>query len=224
MYEKTLRAIQKAGSGHPGGSVTVLPILEWLYLSEMRPEDICILSKGHAAPALYAIFEKLGIISESELMKLRKPGSLTQGHPSLRHLPEVITSTGSLGQGLAVAVGLAFADRSRRVFCVVGDGDMQEGISTEVARFALLNQELSNLIVIWDKNDNLSDDYSVVYPDIFYEWSAMGWTVSLVKHPALISLVVAPLLLVVETKKVLPHGSVKLSEEDVCKMLPLVQA
>ncbi len=110
---------------------------------------------------------------------------------------------------------MALAKRNRRVFCLVGDGDMQEGISSEVARFAV-ERKLNNLVVIWDKNDALSDEYSVVYPDIHLEWSAVGWDVFVgTEYQA----GVMPVLLVNETIKALPHGSVKLSEDDLCKML-----
>ena len=225
MFENILRSIQAAGSGHPGGSVTALPILEWLYFKHMCPQpydfsdpdrDICILSKGHAAPALYAVFERMGILSHQEMLNLRKLSEPAQGHPATRWLPHVITSTGSLGQGLAVAAGMALANGRRRVFCVVGDGDMQEGIATEVARFAV-SQKLENLVVVWDKNDALSDEYSVVYSDIPWEWSVAGWSVFVGFDYQ--SMRGKPSLLVIKTDKTLPHGSVTLSDEDVDEML-----
>lgn len=219
-----LEAIHAARSGHPGGSATVYPILRWLFFERMQPQpydfsgDICILSKGHAAPALYQIFQELGIISEEEELKLRKLGSKTQGHPARRWLPEVIASTGSLGQGLAVAAGMALAKRNRNVYCVVGDGDMQEGISTEVARLVVA-YGLENLIVVWDKNDKLSDEYSLVFPNIHLEWSCIGWSVFVgMKHEINKGI---PTLLVIETDKALPHGSVTMSDKDLEQWLKM---
>lgn len=229
-----IRAIHAAGSGHPGGSLSVYPILEWLYFRHMLPQpydftdndrDICILSKGHACPALYSIFYRLGVLTEEEVLSLRKLGAKAQGHPARTWLLEVETSTGSLGQGLAVAAGMALANKSRRVFCVVGDGDMQEGVSIETARFAVA-YNLDNLIVVWDKNDKLSDRYSLLYPDIHLQWSAAGWQVFTSTEYQVSKGI--PTLLALNTVKGFPvwgidsdgmHGSVTLSDKDLRQAL-----
>ena len=177
----SLQAIHNAGSGHPGGCLSVAEILCHLYFRELRnhPEaepgnydpsspqrDICILSKGHAAPMLYAVLSQLDNppITEEEVLRLRKMGARAQGHPSLSWLKAVETSTGSLGQGAAVAVGMAVAlqGSGRRVYCVVGEGDLAEGVTVETARFATGNN-LFNLIFVLDYNGKQSDQFSRDY-------------------------------------------------------------
>lgn len=183
-----LKAIYAAGSGHPGGSLSVAEILDVLYFEIMSPQpyrwtdgrDICILSKGHACPALYACFVLLGALSEAQLMDLRKLGSPTQGHPAYTWLKEVETSTGSLGQGFGVAVGMALGlklkQSARRVFCVVGEGDLHEGISAEAARLASYHK-LNNLTVIADYNKKQSDQFSALMINPQAEFEAYGWHV-----------------------------------------------
>lgn len=164
-----LKMINKAKSGHPGGSLSCVEILSVLYKKVMfiPPEwknsldffkrDRFVLSKGHASPCLYAVLANLGFFEKSELMTFRKLGSRLQGHPSRQTgLNGIETSTGSLGQGLSVAVGMALALRLNNnpahVFVLLGDGEMQEGNVWE----GLMNashQKLKNLTVIVDKNN-----------------------------------------------------------------------
>jgi len=177
----SLQAIHNAGSGHPGGCLSVAEILCHLYFRELRnhPEaepgnydpsspqrDICILSKGHAAPMLYSVLSQLKNppITEAEVLRLRKLGSKAQGHPSLSWLPAVEASTGSLGQGVSVAVGFAYMLKGsgRRVYCVLGDGDMAEGVSVEAMRISE-GLGLSNLFFVLDCNGKQSDRHSVDY-------------------------------------------------------------
>ena len=136
-----LKGIHAAGAGHPGGSFSVTDILVSLYFNVMNvdPEDPkmenrdrLVLSKGHAAPALYATLAHRGFFDPAELLTLRRIGSRLQGHPSMELCPGVEMSTGSLGQGFSVAVGMAIADKldgkDRRTFVVTGDGELQEGV------------------------------------------------------------------------------------------------
>ncbi len=135
-----LEMIHKSGSGHTGGSLSCTDILACLYLAEMRHHpvrphwpgrDRLVLSKGHAAPALYALLKHCGYIAQRDLDKLRSLGSILQGHPDSRRCPGVEASTGSLGQGLSIAHGMALALRNQndppRVYAILGDGELQEG-------------------------------------------------------------------------------------------------
>jgi transketolase len=140
MRVSILRMIHRAQSGHPGGSLSCIDILVCLYFAEMRHypfephwpgRDRCVLSKGHAAPALYAVLHRAGYITRRDVDRLRELSSILQGHPDSRRCPGVEASTGSLGQGLSVAHGIALATRSLpehpRVYVVLGDGELQEG-------------------------------------------------------------------------------------------------
>lgn len=185
--------LEEAKSGHPGGSLSAIDLLTALWFAEMRgvtgptslalDRDRFVLSKGHAVPALYAILAKKGFIAEKELMTLRKTGSRLQGHPDRVRLPIVEASTGSLGQGLSVAQGLALGLRmdkkNSRVYCLVGDGEIQEGQIWESAMSAP-KFKLSNLCAILDANGGQIDGpVSQVMPiePVAEKWKAFGWNV-----------------------------------------------
>jgi transketolase len=182
-----------ARSGHPGGSLSCIDLLTVLWFSEMRgvtdpqklsaDRDRFILSKGHGVPALYAVLEKLGYIRQEELKTLRQVGSRLQGHPDRARLPIVEASTGSLGQGMSVAQGLAMGLKANhspaRVYCLVGDGEIQEGQIWECAMSAS-KFRLSNLCVILDQNGGQIDGpVSQVMPiePVMDKWAAFGWHV-----------------------------------------------
>ncbi|MEG0875168.1 MAG: transketolase [Clostridiales bacterium] len=153
-----------AKSGHPGGSLDLAEIMSVLYFSEMKYDfndpqweerDYFVLSKGHAAPALYAVMAEGGLIQKDELLTLRQLGSRLQGHPDKKKLPGVEASTGSLGQGFAIANGIALglkADKKpNRVYSVLGDGELNEGIIWEAAMSAA-HYKLNNITAIVDNN------------------------------------------------------------------------
>ncbi|WP_025209040.1 transketolase [Hippea sp. KM1] len=165
LRKDILIMLNKAGSGHSGGSLSVLDILVALYfggIMNYKPEDPqwedrdrLVLSKGHACPALYAVLAKAGFFDRDLLWTLRKLGSPLQGHPDSKKLKGVEASTGSLGNGISQAVGMALAakvlKKRYKVFCVMGDGELQEGIVWE-AFMAANHYKLSNLVVIIDYN------------------------------------------------------------------------
>lgn len=164
-----LEQVYSAKSGHPGGALSCVDILTVLYFNEMNinPEnpkmedrDRLVLSKGHASPALYAILAQRGFFPEEELKEFRKLGSKLQGHPDLNKLPGVDMSAGSLGQGLSAACGMALASKlkkqSNKIYCIVGDGEIQEGQIWEAAMTAS-HYKLDNLCLIVD-NNNLQID------------------------------------------------------------------
>lgn len=184
--------ICEAKSGHPGGSLSIVDILTVLYYNEMnidptKPKmegrDRFVLSKGHAAPALYAVLAEKGYFSKEELMTLRKFGSHLQGHPDMKKVPGVEISTGSLGQGLSVANGMALNAKmfqeEYRVYVMMGDGELQEGQIWEAAMTAA-HYKLDNLCAFVDSN-NLQIDGNVdavmgVEP-LDKKWEAFGWNV-----------------------------------------------
>ncbi|MCI8359725.1 MAG: transketolase [Clostridiales bacterium] len=154
----------QAGSGHPGGSLSIADILTYLYFYKMKVDpknprwdqrDRFVLSKGHAAPALYAALAGKGFFPEDELPRLRKVGSMLQGHPDMKNIPGVDMSTGSLGQGISAACGMALSAKhfgeGYRVYCALGDGECEEGQVWEAAMFAA-HKRLDNLIVFVDLN------------------------------------------------------------------------
>ena len=165
-----LKMITLAGSGHPGGSLSATDLVATLFFGDVlryRPDDPhwqgrdrFILSKGHAAPVLYAALAQAGYFQASELATLRKLGSRLQGHPDCTKLPGVEVSTGSLGQGLSLACGMAFGLRQdqsdSQLFVLMGDGELQEGQNWEAALFAA-HRGLDNVIAIID-NNNLQID------------------------------------------------------------------
>ena len=164
-----MKSIYNAGSGHPGGSLSCTDILTVLYFNQMNinPQDPkadgrdrFVLSKGHCAPALYSTLAKRGYFDESKLETLRKLDSNLQGHPDMNKIPGIDMSTGSLGQGLSVANGMALASKmdskGYRVYCLLGDGEIEEGQVWEAAMSAS-KYKLDNLCVIVD-NNNLQID------------------------------------------------------------------
>ena len=169
-----------AKSGHPGGSLSIAEILAYLYRKEMNIDpkdpkkedrDRLVLSKGHAAPALYAALAYRGYFPVEDLKTLRKSDSYLQGHPNMNYVPGVDMSTGSLGQGISAAVGMAlgakFKGKNFRVYTALGDGEIEEGQVWEAAMFAGF-RKLDNLVVIVDNNglqiDGKIDDVCSPYP------------------------------------------------------------
>ncbi|HIH98291.1 MAG TPA: transketolase [Thermoplasmata archaeon] len=187
-----IESIYSAGSGHPGGSLSVADVLTALYFHEMRHDpknpgwedrDRLVLSKGHAAPALYAVLAEAGYFPVKELKNLRKMGHFLQGHPCMLRVPGVEMSTGSLGQGLSVGVGMALAGKidrkSYRVFVVMGDGETHEGQVWEAAS-AAVHFKLDNLIGIIDRNglqiDGPTEEIMTLEP-VRKRWKAVGWKI-----------------------------------------------
>ena len=159
-----LDAVYTAASGHPGGSLSIADIMSYLYFSEMKVDvenpkwadrDRFVLSKGHAAPALYATLARKGFLPFEELKTLRKIDSRLQGHPDMKGIPGVDMTTGSLGQGISAAVGMALAakidKKDYRVYTIVGDGESEEGQVWEALMFAA-RHDLDNLCVVIDYN------------------------------------------------------------------------
>ena len=187
-----IEGVFNAKSGHPGGSLSVADILTYLYFDHMNVDpknpkdenrDRIVLSKGHTAPALYAVLANKGFFPVSEIKNLRKPGAMLQGHPSMNRTPGVDMSTGSLGQGISTAVGMALAGKidkkDYRVYTVLGDGEIEEGQVWEAAMFAAA-KGLDNLCAVVD-NNNLQIDGSIAevnspYP-IPEKFRAFGWNV-----------------------------------------------
>ena len=192
-----IRMLTHAGSGHPGGSLSVIDLLTTLHFSRMRYDparpdwpdrDRLILSKGHAVPALYAVMAHAGFFPASTLITLRKLGSPLQGHPDRCALPGIEAATGSLGQGLSMAVGMALglklSGSPARVYCVLGDGEIQEGQVWEAAMSApKLGQPahpLDNLVVVLDYNKIQLDDFVKKILDlepVISKWKSFGWPV-----------------------------------------------
>ncbi|HPZ00907.1 MAG TPA: transketolase, partial [Clostridiales bacterium] len=181
-----------AASGHPGGSLSVADIITYLYMYKMHVDpknptlatrDRFVLSKGHTAPALYGALALKGFFPIEEIKTLRKPTSHLQGHPSLGKTPGIDMSTGSLGQGISVAVGLALGakrqDASYRVYTVLGDGEIEEGQVWEAAMFAAA-KGLDNLVAVVDNNnlqiDGTVEEVNSPYP-IDEKFAAFGWNV-----------------------------------------------
>lgn len=172
--------VYKAKSGHPGGSLSCADILTVLYFNEMninlsepkmQNRDRFVLSKGHCSPALYATLANRGFFAREELARFRKIDSNLQGHPDLNKVPGVEMTTGSLGQGLSAANGMAIAGKidknDYRVYCLLGDGEIQEGQVWEAA-MAATHYKLDNLCVIVDNNnlqiDGTVSDVMNIYP------------------------------------------------------------
>ena len=181
-----------AKSGHPGGSLSVADTLAYLYFSELnvdpaRPKwegrDRFVLSKGHCAPALYGALALRGFFPEEEIKKLRHAGAMLQGHPDMKGTPGVDMSTGSLGQGISAAVGMALAAKLDgapwRTYAVLGDGEIEEGQVWEAAMFAA-HKKLDNLCVVVDNNnlqiDGTVEEVNSPYP-IPEKFEAFGFNV-----------------------------------------------
>jgi transketolase len=192
-----IRMLTHAGSGHPGGSLSVIDILTVLYFGRMRYDakrplwedrDRLVLSKGHCVPAQYCCMAKAGYFPESMLVTLRKLGSPLQGHPDRAALPGIEAATGSLGQGLSISVGMALglklAAKTSRVYCIVGDGEIQEGQVWEAAMSAPQlgrpDHHVDNLCVILDYNGIQLDDHVKKILDlepVMEKWKSFGWPV-----------------------------------------------
>lgn len=187
-----IEMITEAKSGHPGGSLSAVEILTALYFQEMRVDpanpawpdrDRFVLSKGHAAPVLYATLAERGFFPVEELLTLRKINSRLQGHPDMKKVPGVDMSTGSLGQGISTAIGMALAGqldhKDYRVFAVLGDGESQEGQVWEAA-MAAGHYHLDNLIAFYDHNglqiDGPCETVMSVEP-VADKFRAFGWNV-----------------------------------------------
>ena len=181
-----------AKSGHPGGSLSIADVLAYLYWKEMNVDpadpkmadrDRLVLSKGHAAPALYAALAHRGYFSTDLIPSLRHVGSILQGHPDMKHIPGVDMSSGSLGQGISAAVGMALgaklSEENWRVFTILGDGEIQEGQVWEAAMFAAA-KGLDNLVAVIDNNnlqiDGTVEEVNSPYP-IPEKFAAFGWHV-----------------------------------------------
>mgnify|MGYP002762427535 CR=1 FL=1 len=180
VRKNIVTAVYHAHSGHPGGSLSAADILTYLYFEEMNIDprnpkkadrDRFVLSKGHAAPGWYSVLAERGYFDKEELKGLRHVGCFLQGHPDMKHTPGVDMSSGSLGQGISAAVGMALAGKmdnaSYRVYTLLGDGEIQEGQVWEAAMLAA-NHKLDNLIVIVDNNnlqiDGTVEDVNSPYP------------------------------------------------------------
>jgi transketolase len=192
-----LRMLAHAGSGHPGGSLSVIDILVTLFFGRLRHDpkrpdwadrDRVVLSKGHAVPALYTVMARSGYFPEKQLITLRKLGSPLQGHPDRTALPGIEAATGSLGQGLSISLGLALglklAGSAARVYCILGDGEIQEGQVWEAAmsapKLGQPDHALDNLVVILDQNQIQLDNFVKKVLDIepvIAKWQAFGWPV-----------------------------------------------
>ena len=187
-----IEGVHAAKSGHPGGSLSIAEILTYLYFKEMNiaPEnpkdpkrDRFVLSKGHAAPALYSTLANRGYFSTDKLLTLRHIGSILQGHPDMKHIPGVDMSTGSLGQGISAAVGMALSSKhfgdNYNVYTILGDGEIEEGQVWEAAMFAA-NKGLSNLTAFIDLNnlqiDGTIDEVNSAKP-VDKKFEAFGWHV-----------------------------------------------
>ena len=188
-----IAAIYHAGSGHPGGAMSSSDLLACLFGAEMNlwPDNLndphrdrFVLSKGHGAPALYAVASHYGFCSPRSALKLRKLGSPFQGHPHVLDLPWVETSTGSLGQGISVALGMAMGlklqSSQARVYTLLGDGELQEGEVWEAAMCAA-HHGLDNLCAIIDYNKLQSDDRNdniMRLEPLAAKWRAFDWAVA----------------------------------------------
>ena len=187
-----IEMLAAAGSGHPGGSLSAVDVLVALYFGKMQHDprnphwadrDRFVLSKGHACPALYAVLAECEYFPHDEIYTLRKFGSILQGHPDSRKTPGVNISSGSLGQGLSAAIGMALAarldKRDYRTYVVLGDGEVQEGQIWEAAMTAA-HYKVDNLCAILDYNGLQIDGpiQDVMNPEPLPEkWSAFGWNV-----------------------------------------------
>ncbi|MBI1210932.1 MAG: transketolase [Alphaproteobacteria bacterium] len=249
-----IAAIYHATSGHPGGSLSCADILAVLYGTVLNlptsdnpdvDRDRFVLSKGHAAPALYATWAAYGLMSQAEALTLRKLGSRAQGHPHVLDCPLAESSTGSLGQGFSVAIGMAMGlrlqVRSPRVYALLGDGELQEGEVWEGAMCAA-HHGLSNLCAVIDYNKLQSDDRNAAImglEPLAQKWRAFGWNTLEINGHDIPGILAAfdtaknelslPTVIIAHTTKgkgvgymedqPLWHGSVKLTPEQVQQAL-----
>lgn len=192
MRREVIEMITEAGSGHPGGSLSATEIVVTLFFDVMHHDpsnpkwpdrDRFILSKGHCCPILYAVMAECGYCPKDQLKTLRKLGSIYQGHPDVRFLPALEGSTGSLGEGLSMGIGMALGarmdGRKYRTYVVLGDGEIQEGQIWEAAMFAGFNR-LDNLVAIVDYNQIQLDGFVKDILDLdplAEKWRSFGWHV-----------------------------------------------
>jgi len=192
IRKNAVSAVHAAKSGHPGGSLGIADILAYLYFEEMNIDpqnptwenrDRFVLSKGHTCPAYYAALAEKGYFDKNLLLTFRKPDSILQGHPDMKHIPGVDMSTGSLGQGISAACGMALAakvsGKNYRVYSILGDGESEEGQVWEAAMLAA-HYNLSNLCIFVDSNGLQIDGpvAEVMNPQPFDEkFKAFGWNV-----------------------------------------------
>ena len=180
VRKSIVTAVHAAASGHPGGSLSSAELYTYLYFEELnidpkdpkKPDrDRFVLSKGHTAPGYYSVLAERGFFPKEDLKTLRHLGSYLQGHPDMKHIPGVDMSSGSLGQGLSAAVGMALAgkmdQKDYRVYCMLGDGEIEEGQVWEASMLAGF-RKLDNLVVIVDNNnlqiDGPIDEVNSPYP------------------------------------------------------------
>lgn len=192
LRKHVIEMLYQAKSGHPGGSLSAIDIIVTLYFHHMNHNpknpydpnrDRFILSKGHAAPALYAALAETGYFSIKELTSLRQIDSMLQGHPVCRHIPGVEASTGSLGHGLSFAVGVALAgkldNKKYTVYALIGDGETNEGQIWEAAAVAA-HYKLDNLVALLDRNflqiDGNTEEV-LRLESVHDRWTAFGWNV-----------------------------------------------
>jgi transketolase len=187
-----VKMVHRAQAGHPGGSLSEIDLISALYATRLRvrpnepkweDRDRFILSKGHASPGMYAVLAEMGFISNDDLKSYRVLGGVCQGHVDMKWCPGVDFSAGSLGMGLSFGMGCAVAAKlensERRVFVMLGDGEIQEGSVWEAA-MAARHHELGNLKVILDRNRIQNDDFCEVQMrmfDIPAKWKSFGWSV-----------------------------------------------
>lgn len=246
--------IYRAGSGHPGGSLSAADIMAALYVAELNIpngdaanplRDRFVLSKGHAAPALYGVWAAMGYVEDKVPLSLRRLGARAQGHPHVLDMPLSETSTGSLGQGFSAAIGMALGLRLQandaRVYALLGDGECQEGEIWEGAMCAA-HHRLANFCAIVDYNKLQSDDLNanIMGLEPFAEkWRAFGWhTIEIDGHdvPAILSTLSAasdvrdrPTVIIAHTikgmgvsfmeRQPLWHGSVKMKPDETRQAL-----
>lgn len=192
VRQGVVESVYHAQSGHPGGSLSIADTITYLYETQMRVDpknpkwedrDRFVLSKGHTCPALYSLLALKGFFPWDELKSLRHVGALLQGHPDMKAIPGIDMSTGSLGQGISTAVGMALTAKLKkadwRVYTILGDGESQEGQVWEAAMFAA-HHKLDNLIAVLDNNnlqiDGRVDEVCSVYP-LDDKFRAFGWEV-----------------------------------------------
>ena len=249
IIHNALTSIFFAESGHPGGVLSSIDILIYIFFSEIGPKsnrkdrNRFILSKGHSVPALYAVAKELGYLNKNDLKNLRKINSKTQGHPALNHTSWVECNTGSLGQGISYSVGLALSYKllkyKKKIFCMIGDGEMQEGQVWESLMFAN-HYKLNNLCVFLDYNKMQSDDLNeniISLGHLSRKISSFGWkclTIDGHKNSQIKKAInkfkknTKPFFIIANTikgngisfmkNKPLWHGSVKLKREEMFKI------
>lgn len=192
IRKNIVRMVTAARSGHPGGSLSAVEIVETIYFTQMNVDennvddvlrDKFVLSKGHASPVLYATLAEKGFIKEEDLISFRKLGSPLQGHPSMKLVRGVDMSTGSLGQGISAAVGMALANKAQgapyRVYTLLGDGECEEGQVWEAA-MAAAHYQLDNLLAVVDYNGlQIDGDITEVMNPLPFDekFKAFGWHV-----------------------------------------------